>query len=164
MSQPSYRKSEEDSRRTDYNPCHWGHHMWESLHYISLGYPRSDPSPPVRRAAQDLMRNLVFLLPCSLCREHLAEMYEASMPLSDRVFQDRDSLGRFIVELRDRVKTRHVLSPCEASAWPRHTFKDHVQERLRNDRTCRTVLSARVFYLSLAFTTVVVYLWMRNQK
>jgi hypothetical protein len=115
--------------RAGLNPECWGHHFWETMHYITLGYPEHSPSAETRQAARDFMLTLRYLLPCSLCRQHIIESFDTSMPLTPDVFDSRVAFGTYIVRLRDLVKRNHVLPP--GTSWPTHDFSRDVVDRLR---------------------------------
>lgn len=114
--------------RLPISPNRWGPTIWDTLHYVSLGYPETNPSEDVRQAAFEFLSALPFLLPCSICREHLAETYLFEMPLERRVFDSRQSLGEYIVALRDLVKRKHACPECPFSGP--HTFPVDVEKRL----------------------------------
>lgn len=105
----------------------WGPVIWDTLHYISLGYPVDNPTPEVQQAALDVFKALPFLLPCLLCRVHLAETYETDMPLTPEIFQSQEALGNYIVALRDLVKRKHACPSCPPRV---HTFAHDVELRL----------------------------------
>ncbi len=121
-------------RRTDtpdrkgIRPQLWGHHTWETLHFITLGYPEANPSPTLRQSAYDLLFSLQHLLPCVLCREHLATIYRTVMPLTPAVVASRQAFGEYVVALRDYVKVHHVTHPV-LDKYP-HTFREDVEFRL----------------------------------
>lgn len=112
------------------NPNWWGHHVWESLHFITLGYPEHSPSPVTRQAARNMLLSLRQLLPCSLCRQHLTEALAGAMPLTDDIVASREAFGHYIVRLRDYVKQTHVLSRATTT----HEFHRDVMERLVTKR------------------------------
>lgn len=113
--------------RMPISPDKWGPVFWDTLHYVSLGYPETNPSVNVKQSAFELMSSLPFLLPCSTCRDHLAETYENEMPLTPNVFESRQALGTYIVTLRDLIKSKHACPLCNVSL---HTFPDDVESRL----------------------------------
>lgn len=131
-----YDEKQDDPDRPGIKPCLWGGHLWESLHYITLGYAPDRAPPRLQRAAREFLGALPYLLPCILCRRHLAEIYETVLPIDDRVLQNQETLGAYIVELRDYVKRHHVLSGHAAQQWPRHTFEKDVRRRLPTTGRC----------------------------
>ena len=56
----------------------WGPLQWKTLHQLTRGYPRTDPSPDHKAALVNYVQALVHLLPCESCRSHWA-------PLADGV-------------------------------------------------------------------------------
>ena len=105
----------------------WGSTTWDTLHYISLGYPENNPPLAVQRAAFQFMANLPFLLPCMLCRVHLADTYRRDMPLSPAVFASRAAFATYIVQLRDFIHKTHVCPSCPHKT---HTVHEDVVQRL----------------------------------
>lgn len=116
-------------RRMAISPSRWGGVVWDTLHYFTLGYPEADPPPAVRRAALDLMASLVHLLPCELCRVHLAEAYRVHLPLTPAVVESRQAFGAYVVALRDLVKRKHVDAGRGLPARL-HRFPEDVEARL----------------------------------
>ena len=105
----------------------WGPTVWDAMHFISLGYPEDNPSPGVRLAAFEFLTSLPYLLPCLLCRVHLADAFRGEMPLTPEVFASKHALGSYIVALRDLVKRKHACPSCDIR---RHSFAIDVEERL----------------------------------
>ena len=99
--------------RLGISPNRWGRTFWNTLHYVSLGYPETNPSPEVREAAYSMLVSLQYLLPCKSCREHLSAVFRTDMPLGPEVFASRQALGTYIVKLRDLVKRKHVCPECQ---------------------------------------------------
>lgn len=113
--------------RLPISPDRWGGVFWDTLHFVSLGYPDQNPTTDVQRAARNFLEALPFLLPCQACRDHLASAYQNDMPLTPSVFASRQSLGEYIVRLRDLVHRRHVCPRCTRRS---HRFPDDVADRL----------------------------------
>jgi hypothetical protein len=113
--------------RQGYSPRLWGRTFWETLHFITLAYPESNPSAELRAAAYSFLHSLQFLLPCGSCREHLARTYKTDMPLDASVFASRHAFGVYVVELRDYIKAKHVCPQC---ALKSHVFPDDVEKVL----------------------------------
>lgn len=114
--------------RLGISPNRWGRTFWNTLHYVSLGYPETNPSPEVREAAYSMLVSLQYLLPCKTCREHLANVFRTDMPLGPEVFASRQALGTYIVNLRDLVKRKHVCPGCKS--LKQHSFPNDVHATL----------------------------------
>lgn len=117
-------------RRAGIDPDRWGRHVWDALHYITLGYPETNAPYTLRQSAYDYIFSLQYLLPCQKCRRHLAEILQYHMPLTADILENRRTLGEYVVAMRDHVKRAHVLAPAHAKHWPRHTFDEDVVRRL----------------------------------
>lgn len=113
--------------RMPISPDTWGPVVWDALHYVSLGYPETNPSVNVKQAAFEFLSSLPFLLPCSTCRDHLAQTYENELPLTPSIFESKQAFGTYIVMLRDLIKSKHACPSCNAS---RHVFPEDVESRL----------------------------------
>ena len=126
----------DSSPRRAIRPCLWGATCWDALHYFSLGYPEKDPPMEVQRSANDMMMSLKYLLPCSLCRQHLAEMYQTTMPVTDKVLSGSREWGTYLVRLRDMVDCKHVSKQCSR----RHDFDQDVVQRLLYPKNKRRII------------------------
>lgn len=112
-------------------PRAWGPNIWDTLHFISLGYPEDNPPVPVQNAARQFLEALPFLLPCVFCRVHLAEVYQTTMPLTPLVFSSKQALGTYVVNLRDHIHQKHVCPKCRHKT---HSFHHDVEHRLLPER------------------------------
>jgi hypothetical protein len=132
----------------------WGPTIWDAMHFISLGYPEVNPSTEVQQAAFQFLSSLPYLLPCLLCRVHLAETFQGDMPLTMEVCASREALGNYIVALRDYTKQKHACPECEPKV---HTFAHDVEARLLGPRrsqkaqACLWSLILLIFLLPLPF-------------
>lgn len=126
--------SKDDDTRKGYSPKKWGPHLWDSLHYITLGYPKKNAPLEVRKAARELMESLPHLLPCRKCRDHLFDIYRKQGGLRDSIFENRETFGRYVVELRDYVKLNHVYT----NEWQRSFHRAHSFDALEERLECGT--------------------------
>jgi hypothetical protein len=148
------RQNDRHLSRAAIKPCLWGGQLWDSLHYMTLGYPVDSPTPEIRASAMNLMASLQWLLPCILCREHLAEIYRTVMPLTPSVFDGRRQWGEYVVRLRDYIKQAHV----DGSSAVRHTFERDVESRLLHQATCQTQ-SSTTLLSGLALAVVIFFIY-----
>jgi hypothetical protein len=84
------------------NPSLWGHHMWKSLHYITLSYP-DNPSEEIKLMFKDFFINIIYkFLPCEKCRfnykKHLKEL-----PLTDEILNSRNKFIFWLVDIHNIV-------------------------------------------------------------
>jgi hypothetical protein len=128
----------------------WGPIMWDAMHFISLGYPEDNPTPGVRLAAFEFLTSLPYLLPCSLCRVHLADAFRGEMPLTTEVFGSKQALGSYIVALRDLVKRKHACPSCDTRP---HTFAIDVEERLLGTKNFWWLLLIPAFTIPFLYIT-----------
>lgn len=152
----------ESGNRLGIDPSLWGTHVWEALHFITLGYPESNPSRAIRRSAYDFIFSLQHLLPCGLCRSHLAQILQTNMPLTDEVLSTRKAFGEYVVRLRDYIKRMHVLPP--RTEWPVHTFDKDVVKRLLLTRRESSVFERVSFWgIVIVILLLLVNLWMKRR-
>lgn len=150
----TYSRERHGSRplRRPISPTLWGRTIWDALFYMVLGYDQQDPHPDTAASMRSLLWSLQHVLPCGLCREHLADIYRTIMPLTPEVFASQDSLGRYLVNLRDYIACHHADKKPDRLY---HTFPDDVLHLLqpRNQWPCYLyvllggLLAAVIMYL-----------------
>jgi hypothetical protein len=105
----------------------WGPHVWHYLHTLAATY---QPSLQ-REAVKSLLDNLPILLPCSVCRKHLAETYTKppfDADSRERALRSRDALVVWVNRLHNTVSERtggdkfplfeaNVPSKCMKNQW-----------------------------------------------
>lgn len=79
----------------------WGPPMWHVLHTISFNYP-VNPTAEQKKHYYKFYSNLKNILPCFYCRENLKNNL-TKMPLTKKVFKNRDSLSRYVYELHEMI-------------------------------------------------------------
>lgn len=148
--------------RMPINTNYWGGLTWDTLHYITLGYPVQNPTWKVRNAAKEFMFQLQFLLPCQICREHLSEAYQSTFPLNDEIFASRKAFGNFVVRLRDHVKKTHVNSGHTKI----HTFEEDVELRLVGSLQRFIIYTKHPvwFYSFVALVSLLTMSWLLEAK
>ena len=77
----------------------WGPSGWRLLHLISFGY-----TPSQKKAMEDFLDALPFVLPCKFCRSSLITYYE-ELPPSDAL-QSRESLGKWMWKIHGKVNEK----------------------------------------------------------
>lgn len=82
-------------------PETWGPHVWQALHYITLGYPEK-PTEDQKQKYKAFFILLKDTLPCSLCAKHYAENLQ-KMPLSDEVLANKESLIKWLIDFHNVV-------------------------------------------------------------
>lgn len=84
----------------------WGPHLWKSLHCISFGFP-SHPTLEQKNGYKLFFQSLAFVLPCQYCRESYSHFIKSEPTvLTDDVFDNRDSLTRWVYTLHQRVNKK----------------------------------------------------------
>ena len=78
----------------------WGNRVWFFIHYIALHQPKKIPDN-VGYAFKKMMESLSYLLPCSICREHLKN-HLLSFPI-DSYLDTNESLFEWTVILHNKV-------------------------------------------------------------
>ena len=82
-------------------PDKWGPHVWQALHYITLGYPEN-PSDDQKLKYQTFFTLLKDTLPCSVCAQHYGDNLQR-MPLSDQALADKESLVKWLIDCHNVV-------------------------------------------------------------
>ncbi len=96
-------------------PDKWGPHVWQALHYISLGYPEK-PTEDQKQKYKAFFLLLKDTLPCSVCANHYAENLK-KMPLSDEVLETKESLVKWLIDFHNVVnemKGKPIIKYVEA--------------------------------------------------
>jgi hypothetical protein len=93
----------------------WGPHIWHTLHYVSLGYPKN-PTLEQKEYYRQYYTLYKYVLPCSICAAHYAENLE-KIPLTDEIMSDREKLIRWVIDLHNevnRMKGKPVMEVTKA--------------------------------------------------
>ena len=96
-------------------PDKWGPHVWQSLHYISLGYSEK-PTEEQKQKYKAFFLLVKDTLPCSVCANHYAENLK-KMPLSDEVLETRENLVKWLIDFHNVVnemKEKPVIKYVDA--------------------------------------------------
>jgi hypothetical protein len=82
------------------SPNVWGPFFWHTIHIVALGYPQK-PNYAEKKAAKEFFESLAFLLPCSICKEHL-RVHLRKHPITPHLDR-RDDLFKYTVMLHNEV-------------------------------------------------------------
>ena len=96
-------------------PAVFGPHIWKTMHYVSLGYPKN-PTQEQKEKYRAFYMSFMDVLPCSLCAVHYKENY-AKYPLTDIILSNRDKLINWVIDIHNIVnemKNKKVYSYEEA--------------------------------------------------
>lgn len=96
-------------------PTVWGPVTWQSMHYISLGYP-TNPTLEQKEIYKNYYLSYQIVLPCSICANHYKENLK-KIPLTDDILDDREKLIKWVIDIHNEVnivKNKKVLSYEEA--------------------------------------------------
>lgn len=120
--------------RVHINQSAWGPSMWTTMHAVTLAYP-AVADEPTRAAAAAFMRSLPLLLPCGMCRRHLAEVYAGPMPLKPAIFETREAFGQYVNDLHDLITESRIPGSRSRHSFPQDTFS--MMHRVRYDPLVR---------------------------
>lgn len=81
-------------------PSIWGPFFWHTIHIVALGYPKQ-PTYSDKKSAKEFYESLVFLIPCSVCREHYKE-HLRNNPISP-FLDSRMDLMKWTVQVHNQV-------------------------------------------------------------
>lgn len=93
------------------SPEEWGPHIWKSIHYITMGYPKN-PSNKIKNIYRDFLISFKYVLPCSMCANHYKEHLE-KYPLTDDVMSSKENLMKWGIDIHNEVnkmKGKGILS------------------------------------------------------
>jgi hypothetical protein len=96
-------------------PDKWGPHVWQALHYITLGYPEN-PTEDQKKKYKNFFVLLKDTLPCSVCANHYGENLR-KMPLSDKDLKNKESLVKWLINFHNIVnemKEKPIIKYIEA--------------------------------------------------
>ena len=96
-------------------PDKWGPHVWQALHYITLGYPEN-PTEDQKIKYKNFFVLLKDTLPCSVCANHYGENLK-KMPLSDKDLKNKESLVKWLINFHNIVnemKEKPIIKYIEA--------------------------------------------------
>jgi len=96
---------EPHSSKTHINlkPSFWGNYAWSFLYSVAMGYP-SIASDDEKQAAVNMIRSLVYLLPCGSCRTNFKSELERDPP--ETHVGSSDELMSYINTLNNVVSKR----------------------------------------------------------
>lgn len=81
----------------------WGPSLWLFLHTISFNYP-VQPTKKDKEHYKQFILLLQYILPCRYCRENFKKNLK-SLPLSSRIFNNRNSFSKYIYDLHEHINT-----------------------------------------------------------
>lgn len=82
-------------------PDKWGPHVWQALHYITLGYP-NNPTEDQKLKYKTFFILLKDTLPCAVCANHYAENLKKK-PLSDDDLANKEALVKWLIDFHNVV-------------------------------------------------------------
>lgn len=88
--------------RDNYDPDIWGGSLWFVLFLIAICYPKNNPSEEIKESAKNFYLSLKVLTPCKKCRINFSG-HLLNNPLTDKDLQNRDSLLKWLCNLRNLV-------------------------------------------------------------
>jgi FAD-linked sulfhydryl oxidase len=83
------------------NPSIWGPNIWQTLHFISLGYP-DIPNENDKEHYKNFFLLLQYVLPCKICALHYSENLKI-LPLTDKVLSSKNNLILWVIDLHNSV-------------------------------------------------------------
>jgi len=105
-------------------PKIWGPHIWQTMHYISLGYP-NNPTEEDKHNYKSFFLLLKNVLPCKICSNHYHQNLN-SLPLTDNILSNKNNLIKWVIDLHNivnKMKNKDILSYDEAM---RHITKNRL--------------------------------------
>lgn len=93
-----------------FRPDKWGPSFWNVLHSVTFLYPQQNPLPQHKTLVRNFFTLIPFILPCSLCGQHLLHHMQQH-PLTDDILESRDSLSRWLHEVHNIVNAQLKKDP-----------------------------------------------------
>lgn len=88
----------------------WGPHMWFSINCIAFAYP-IQPNEKQKIQYKSFFEFLGYVLPCSYCRDSYQYFItDGITKLTDDVFENRDTLTKWVFELHNRVNQKLCIN------------------------------------------------------
>tara|TARA_B110000914_G_C15505894_1_gene468272 strand:+ start:1984 stop:2382 length:399 start_codon:yes stop_codon:yes gene_type:complete len=83
---------------TSLNPDIWGPHTWIFLHAVAHTYPEN-PSKDDKERYSDFFTSLQYVLPCSVCRDHLKDIIR-DQPIQ---LESQKTLQYWLIDIHNSV-------------------------------------------------------------
>jgi hypothetical protein len=83
-----------------FQPSVWGPFFWHVMHIIAIAYPKN-PTYTDKKCAKEFYESLVYLIPCSICRQHYKE-YIVQKPIIT-FLDNRTDLIRWTLDIHNKV-------------------------------------------------------------
>jgi hypothetical protein len=85
----------------------WGPNIWQTLHFITLGYP-NNPSKEDKENYKTFFLLFKNVLPCKICTMHYAENLK-KYPLTDEILSSNNNLILWLIDLHNSVNINNRL-------------------------------------------------------
>ena len=82
-------------------PDTWGPNIWQTLHFISLGYP-NNPSDEDKEHYKNYFLSFKYVLPCKICSIHYSENLKR-YPLTDEILSSKNNLILWVIDMHNSV-------------------------------------------------------------
>ena len=82
-------------------PDKWGPHVWQALHYITLGYP-NNPTEDQKLKYKTFFILFKDTLPCAVCANHYGENLKKK-PLTDDDLANKEALVKWLIDFHNVV-------------------------------------------------------------
>jgi hypothetical protein len=83
------------------NTSKWGPNIWQTLHFISLGYP-DNPSELDKEKYKNFFLLFQYILPCKICSNHYSENLQKN-PITDKVLSSKNNLILWVIDIHNQV-------------------------------------------------------------
>jgi len=83
------------------NPSIWGPNIWQTLHFISLGYPEN-PTEQQKNDYKNFFLLLKTVLPCKKCAMHYKYNLE-HLPLTNDILNNKQLFIKWVIDLHNSV-------------------------------------------------------------
>jgi|TARA_B110000259_G_scaffold187844_1_gene243590 hypothetical protein len=133
----------------------WGSHLWNSIHFISLGYPRN-PSNVDKVNYKNFYENIVNIIPCSDCAEHLKNNLK-NIPIQN-FLDTREKLFEWTILLHNQVNK--LLNRKEWTIQEAYALYTDPYFNMKNNNKC---LNNSYFFISILLFIVIMVLLLKDK-
>tara|TARA_B110000259_G_C14023971_1_gene404019 strand:+ start:1756 stop:2205 length:450 start_codon:yes stop_codon:yes gene_type:complete len=133
----------------------WGTHLWNSIHFIALGYPRN-PSNADKTNYKNFYENLVNVIPCDDCAEHLKKNFK--LISIDNFLNTREKLFEWTILLHNQVNK--LLNRREWSIQEAYALYNDPYFNIKTNNKC---FNNYYFFISVLLFIVIMTLLFKDK-
>ena len=146
------------------NPSVWGPNIWQTLHFISLGYPEY-PTIQQKQDYKNFFLLFKTVLPCKKCALHYNHNLD-KLPLTDEVLSNKHNLIKWVIDIHNSVnlitdkpiinyyKSIELINKISTCY---HNIKDNINDNTKNET------SICLYILIIILIIVIIFYLYKNK-